>query len=132
MGKLSRHISDSDSDVSDDSSLESLSLRVVELENALYNQDKLLCKVFCENKKLNLELKNASSEIASFRFAHNDMSAKSCDKCNMIMVNYADLWFVHSRIARLLYGVRLELREFKTHSTLLSACTTCSLLRYDL
>jgi hypothetical protein len=35
--KLSRHISDSDSDVSDDSSPESLSSRVVELENALCN-----------------------------------------------------------------------------------------------
>jgi hypothetical protein len=54
MGKSSRHISDSDSDVSDDSSPESLSLRVVELENALCNQDKLLCKNFHENKKLNL------------------------------------------------------------------------------
>jgi hypothetical protein len=37
MGKSSRHISDSNSDVSDDSSPESLSLRVVELENALCN-----------------------------------------------------------------------------------------------
>jgi hypothetical protein len=37
MGKSSRHISDSDSDVSGDSSTESLSLRVVELENALCN-----------------------------------------------------------------------------------------------
>jgi hypothetical protein len=37
MGKSSRHISDSDSDVSDDSSPESLSSRVVELENALCN-----------------------------------------------------------------------------------------------
>jgi hypothetical protein len=35
MGKSSRHISDSDSDVSDDSSPEGLSLRVTELENAL-------------------------------------------------------------------------------------------------
>jgi hypothetical protein len=65
IGKSSRHISDSDSDVSDDSSPKSLSLRIVELENALCNQDKLLCKVFCENKKLNLELKSASSEIVS-------------------------------------------------------------------
>jgi hypothetical protein len=65
MGKSSRHISDSYSDVSDDSSPESLSLRVIELENALCNQDKLLCKIFCENKKLNLELENAFSEIAS-------------------------------------------------------------------
>jgi hypothetical protein len=65
MGKASRHIFDSDSDVSDDSSLESLSMRVIELENTLCNQDKLLCKVFCENKKLNLELKSASSKIAS-------------------------------------------------------------------
>jgi hypothetical protein len=65
MGKASRHISNSDSDVSGDSSTEILSLRVVELENALCNQDKLLYKVFRENKKLNLELKSASSEIAS-------------------------------------------------------------------
>jgi hypothetical protein len=40
MGKSSWHISDSD--VSDDSSPKGLSSRVVELENALCNQDKLL------------------------------------------------------------------------------------------
>jgi hypothetical protein len=57
MGKSLRNISDSD--VSDDLSPESLSLRVVELENALCNQDKLLCKLFCENKKLNLELESS-------------------------------------------------------------------------
>jgi hypothetical protein len=50
MGKSSRHISYSDSDVSDDSSPESLSLRVIELENAFCNQDKLPCKIFYENK----------------------------------------------------------------------------------
>jgi hypothetical protein len=44
MGKSSRNISDSD--VSHDLSFESLSMRVSELENALCNQDKLLCKVF--------------------------------------------------------------------------------------
>jgi hypothetical protein len=55
MGKASQHISDFD--VSDDSSPESLSFRVIELENTLCNQDKLLCNVFHENKKLNLELK---------------------------------------------------------------------------
>jgi hypothetical protein len=60
------------------------------------------------------------------------MSAKPCDKCNMIMVNYVDLWLVHSRIASLLDGARLELRELKTRSTLLGTCTTCSLLRSDL
>jgi hypothetical protein len=65
MGKLSRHISDSDSDVSDDSSLEGLSLRVAEPKNALCNQGKLLCKIFRENKRLNLELENSFSEIAS-------------------------------------------------------------------
>jgi hypothetical protein len=93
MGKSSRHISDfdSDSDVSDDLSPHGLSLRVVELENTLCNQDKLLCKVFRENKKLNLELQSASSKIASPRFVHDDMSAKACDNCIMIMVNYADL-----------------------------------------
>jgi hypothetical protein len=40
MGKLSRHIFNSDSDVSDDSSPKGLPLRVAELENALCNQDK--------------------------------------------------------------------------------------------
>jgi hypothetical protein len=57
MDKSSRHISDSD--VSNDSSPEGLSLRVTEHENALCNQDKLLGKVFRENKKLNLELESA-------------------------------------------------------------------------
>jgi hypothetical protein len=45
MGMSSRNISDSDSDVSDDLFPESLSFRVVELESALCNQDKLLCMV---------------------------------------------------------------------------------------
>jgi hypothetical protein len=67
MGKSSRSIPDSDSDVSDDLSFESLSLRVVEFENALCNKDKLLCKIFRENKKLNLELENSFSKIASLR-----------------------------------------------------------------
>jgi hypothetical protein len=65
MGKSSRHISDSDSNVSDDLSPESLFLRVVELENALCNQYRLFCKIFCENKRLNLQLKSSFSEIAS-------------------------------------------------------------------
>jgi hypothetical protein len=95
MGKSSRNISDSDSDVSDDLSPKSVSLRIAELENALCNHDKLLCKVFCENKKLNLELESAFSEIASLRLVHDDMSVKLCDNYKMIMVNYADLWIVH-------------------------------------
>jgi hypothetical protein len=132
MGKSSRHISDSNSDVSDDSSPEGLSLRVAELENALCNQDKLLAKVFCENKKLNLDLERAFSEIAFLRSMHDNMSAKPCDSCKMIMVNYADLWLVHSHVAILLDGTRLGLRELKAHSTLLGACTSCPMLRSDL
>jgi hypothetical protein len=50
MGKSSRHISDSGSDVSDESSPEGLFLRVAELENILCNQDKLLGKVLREQK----------------------------------------------------------------------------------
>jgi hypothetical protein len=132
MGKSSRHISNSDFDVSDDSSPESLSLRVIKLKNILCNQDKLLCKIFHENKRLNLELESSFSEIASLRSTHDDMSAKPCDSCTMIMVNYADLWLIHSHVASLLDGARLELRELKARSTLLSACTNCSLLRFDL
>jgi hypothetical protein len=96
IGKSLRSIPDSDSNVSDDLSFEDLSLRIAELENALYNQDKLLCKVFCGNKKLNLELESASSKIASLRSVHDDMSAKPCDNYKIIMVNYADLWLVHT------------------------------------
>jgi hypothetical protein len=66
--------------------------------------------IFCENKKLNLEIESSFSEIASLRSTHDDMSAKSCDSCTMIMINYADLWIVHSHIASLLDGVKLELR----------------------
>jgi hypothetical protein len=40
----------------------------------LCNQDKLLYKVFHENKKLNLELESAFSEVASLRSMHDDMS----------------------------------------------------------
>jgi hypothetical protein len=60
------------------------------------------------------------------------MSAKSCDRCTMIMVNYADLWLIHSHVAGLLNSVRLELRELKARSTLLGACTNYSVLRSDL
>jgi hypothetical protein len=62
MGKASWHISNFDFDVSDDSSPESFSLRVIELENALCNQDKMLGKIFRKNKKLNLELESLFSE----------------------------------------------------------------------
>jgi hypothetical protein len=65
MAKSSRNVSDSDSGVSHDLSFESLSLRAAELENALCNQDKLFCKVLCENKKLNLELESSFSKISS-------------------------------------------------------------------
>jgi regulator of replication initiation timing len=132
MGKPSRHISDSNSDISDDSSPESLSLQVTELENALCNQDNLLGKVFSENKKLNLELESSFSEIASLRSMHDDMSAKPCDNYNMIMVNYMDLCLIHSYVASLLDCARLELRELKAHSTLLGASTSCPMLRSDL
>jgi hypothetical protein len=125
MGKSSRNISDSDSNVSDDLSPESLYLRVTELENAFCNQDKLLCKVFRENKKLNLELESAFSEIASLQSVQDDMSAK-------IMVNYADLWLVHTQVASQLKGAKLELRQLKVCSLLLGACTSCPLLRSDL
>jgi hypothetical protein len=39
---------------------------------------------------------------------------------------------VHSHVACLLDGGRLELRELKAHSLLLGACTSCLLLRSDL
>jgi hypothetical protein len=60
------------------------------------------------------------------------MSAKPCDNCNMIMVNYTDMWLIHSHVASLLDCARLELREIKTRSTHLGACTSCPMLRSNL
>jgi hypothetical protein len=57
------------------------------------------------------------------------MSVKSCYNCKMIIFDYAYMWLVHSHIASMLDGARLELRELKNYSTLLSACTICPLLR---
>jgi hypothetical protein len=63
---------------------------------------------------------------------HDVISAKPYDNYKMVMVNYADMWLVHSHVASLLDGAKLELRELKPHSTLLSACTSCPMLRSDL
>jgi hypothetical protein len=81
---------------------------------------------------LNLELECSFSEIASLRSVHDDMSAKPCDRCTMIMVNYADMWLINSQGAGLLDSARLKLRELKARSTLLGACTSCPLLRSNL
>jgi hypothetical protein len=132
MGKSSRNISDSDFDVSDDLSFESLSLKVAELENALCNQNKLLCRVFYKNKKLNLELENFFSKIASLRLVHDDMSAKQCDNYKMIVVNYVDLWLVHTQVASQLKSAKVELRELKARFLLLGDCASCLMLRSDL
>jgi hypothetical protein len=115
MGKSSRNISDSD--VNDDLPFKSLSLRVAKLENALCNQDKLLCKVFCENKKLNLELESFCSEIASLWLVHNDMSAKPCENCKMIMVNYANLLLITLKLR-----VNLRVQNWNSKSSKLVPC----------
>jgi hypothetical protein len=81
---------------------------------------------------LNLELESSFSEIASLRSTHDNMSAKPCDSCTMIMVNHANLWLIHLYVVGLLDGARLKLRELKAHSTLLGAYTSCPLLRSDL
>jgi hypothetical protein len=60
------------------------------------------------------------------------MSAKPCDSCTIIMVNYEDLWLIHSHVASLLGGARLKLRELKTCSTLLGTCTAYPVLKSNL
>jgi hypothetical protein len=60
------------------------------------------------------------------------MSAKPCENCKVIMVNYIDLWIVHSQVASQLKGAKLELRELKAHSLLLGACNSRPLLKSDL
>jgi hypothetical protein len=79
-----------------------------------------------------LSLKTLFAEIVSLRSIHDDMSAKPCENCKMIMVNYADLWIVHTLVASQLKDVKLELRELKAHSLLLGAFTSCPMLRCNL
>jgi hypothetical protein len=63
---------------------------------------------------------------------HDDISVKPCENYKMIMVNYANLWLVHTQVTSQLKGAKLKLRELKTYSMLLRACTSCSLLRSNL
>jgi hypothetical protein len=42
------------------------------------------------------------------------------------------LWLVHTQVVSQLKGVRLELRELKSHFLLLGACTSCPMIRSDL
>jgi hypothetical protein len=84
---------------------------------------------FCENKDLNLKLKNSFSEIASLQSMHNDMSAQPYENCNMIMMEYVDLWIMHTQVESQLNGAKLELKALKPHSLLLGACTSCPMLK---
>jgi hypothetical protein len=92
----------------------------------------LLCKVFHENKKLNLELEKSFAEISSLRLMHDDMSAQPCENCNMIIVNYANLWIMHTQVVIQLKGDKLEHKELKACSLLLGACLECPKLKLEL
>jgi hypothetical protein len=94
--------------------------------------DKLLYRVFRENKDLNLKVENPFAEIASLQSMHNDISAQPYKNYNMIMVNYADLWIVDTQVASQLKGAKLKLKELKVHPLLLGACTSCPMLKFDL
>jgi hypothetical protein len=63
---------------------------------------------------------------------HDDMSAKPCKNCNIIMVNYADLWIVHTQVISQLKGAKLELKELKARSLLLGDCLECPKLKLEL
>jgi hypothetical protein len=129
-GRSSRN--NSDSDVSDDLTYNDLSSKVHKLEVSLCSQVKLLCRVFRENNDLNLKLENSFAKIASLQSLHNDMSVQPCENCNMIIVNYADVWIVHSQVASQLNDAKLELIELKVRYLPLGACTSCLMLKYDL
>jgi hypothetical protein len=128
-GRSSRNDSNFDSNVSHNLIYDGLSSKVHKLEDALCSQDKMLSRVFCENKDLNLKIESSFAEIASLQSMHNDMSAQPWENCNMIMVNYADLWAMHTQVASQLKGVKLELKELNAHSSLLGTCTSCPMLK---
>jgi hypothetical protein len=50
----------------------------------------------------------------------------------MIIVNYADLWIMHTQVAIQLKGDKLEHKELKACSLLLGACLECPKLKLEL
>jgi hypothetical protein len=60
------------------------------------------------------------------------MSAQPCEHCDMIKVNYADLWIMRTQVTSQLKGAMLELKELKACSSLLGACTCCPMLKSDM
>jgi hypothetical protein len=59
------------------------------------------------------------------------MSAQPCENCNMIMMNYAQLWIVHTQVVSQLKGVKLELKELKARSLLLGAYLECPKVKLE-
>jgi hypothetical protein len=53
-------------------------------------------------------------------------------KIKIIMINYDDLWIMHTQVASQLKCAKLELKELKARSSLLGACTSCLMLKFDL
>jgi hypothetical protein len=72
-----------------------------------------------------LSLRILFSKIASLRSVQNDISAKPCNNCKMIMVNYADLWLIYSHAASLLDSAKLELRKLIPHCLVLVLAVPC-------
>jgi hypothetical protein len=81
---------------------------------------------------LNFELENSFAEIASLKSMHDNISVKPCENYNIIMVNDANLWIVHTQVISQLKSAKLELKELKARSLLLGACTSCPILKSDL
>jgi hypothetical protein len=84
-------------------------------------------KLFSRLKSHELSHKGRHNHDASLT-----CKAKPCENYKMIMVNYADMWLVHTQVASQLKGAKLELKELKAHSLLLGACTSCPMLRSNL
>jgi hypothetical protein len=93
-------------------------LKCINLKMPCVVKTSCFAEFFMRTKILILSLKTFA-EISSLRSMHDDMSAQLCKNCNMIMVNYADLWIVHTQVARQLKGAKLELKELNAHSLLL-------------
>jgi hypothetical protein len=130
-GGSSRNDSDSDFDVSDDLTYDGLLLKCINLRMPCIVKTCCFVEYFVRTKILIFSLKTLLLKLLpSCRCTM--MSAKPCKNCNMIMVNYTDLWIMHAQVASQLKGAKLELKELKAHSSLLGSCISCPMLKYDL
>ena len=132
MARGDEQLPDSDSDTSEVDTLESLTYKVDQLENALIKQNNLFLVASCKNKDLKNKLESSHTELASLKSLHNDTSALECESFSVVMDDYVRHKEVHAQVASQIESVIMELVEFKLSPSTSECCHVCPKLVREL